>query len=862
MKNLFLSFCITLVVCSLKSHAQSGNSTQLPSKADTAAKTTINGTIINASTGKPLPYIDIRIPGTGFGTTSNQYGKYEITVNGNHNHIQFSLMGFASQVLSFKLGGTRVINVKMKVADNQLNEVKITSVKRKRYRNKGNPAVELIRKVIAHKMQNQPGNNDYLQYDQYDRIVFSIANLSDKFLNGNFFRRYKFLLDTTLDIDSSKLVKLPVYMSEKNYTYYLRKKPEKNIGILKAHKQINISNLIDSAGLDIYLNRIYGDNIDIYTNNIFVLTNQFLSPIADHSPDFYKFFLGDTVLVGGKKLVTLNFTPRVKGDLLFEGHMLIALDSSYAITSMDMGINKRINLNFIQNFHLHQEFELYPDGRYYLKKNNVKADFGIVKNMKLRFIGERTMFLQHYLVNHPMPDAFYAGKELQDAADSGLKDKRYWEKHRADTLTKKEAGIYTNFDSLNTMPSYKRALWITKTLIGGYADLGPVELGPDEALYSFNNLEGTRLSLGARTTPEFNQNIYLEGYGAYGFTDKVFKYYLNGAYSFNKTPPYKFPNNYLKISYQYDTDIPGINFLIAQTQSLFTSFDRFANKLWLYDRKFRFEYAKDEENHFSYDLAFLNWTQQPADQLVYQSQIQGSSHVNQLTTSEFDLTLRYAPHEQIFQGTEQRHTIPSKYPIFTTQFNFGVKGFANGSYNYQNLTANVYKRFYLSQLGYTDVTFQGGVVLGQVPFPFLSILPANQTYLYDPNTYNMMNFLEFVSDHYASLNITHCFSGFFLNKIPLLDRLNWREYLSLKILYGGLRNENNPAYNLSLYKFPVDASGAPLTFSLGNTPYIEAGVGIGNIFKLIRVDLIRRFNYLDHPNVGAYGLRFSFTPDL
>ena len=164
-----------------------------------------------------------------------------------------------------------------------------------------------------------------------------------------------------------------------------------------------------------------------------------------------------------------------------------------------------------------------------------------------------------------------------------------------------------------------------------------------------------------------------------------------------------------------------------------------------------------KKTHFSYNIAYFNWTQQTADQLVYQPQIQGSVPVAQLTTSEFDLTLRYAPHEQIFQGTEQRHTVPGKYPIFTTQFNFGVKGFLNGSYNYQNLTANIYKRFYLSQLGYTDVTFQGGVVLGQVPFPFLAILPANQTYLYDPNTYNMMNFLEFVSDHYAGINITHCF---------------------------------------------------------------------------------------------------------
>lgn len=860
MKYWPLYFCLFLSVCILKSNAQ--NSDPNISKADSLDNTSISGIVTSALSGKPLSYVSVNILGSSYGTTSDKSGKYEITVKGKYNQVQFSRMGYDPLVLSFKTGGAQVIDAKMKVASTQLAEVRITSAKKTRYRNKGNPAVELIRKVIAHKINNQPGNNDYLQYDEYDRITFSLANLSNKFLNGSFFHKYKFLLDTTLDIDSSKLIRLPVYMSEKNYKFYYRKNPEKSIHVLLAQKQINIGNLIDSAGLDIYLNRIYGDNIDLYSNNIFVLTNQFLSPIADHSPDFYKFFIVDTTLVNGKKMVSMSFTPRNRGDLLFEGRLLIALDSTYAVTSVDMGINNRINLNFIQNFHLRQDFERYPDGRYYLKKNDVKADFGILQNIKLRLLGERITFLQHYLPNHPMPGAFYSGKDLQVSADSGRSDKFYWEKHRSDTLSKKEASIYANFDSLNTMPSYRRAIWLTRTVTGGYANLGPVELGPDEAIYSFNNLEGSRISLGGRTTPEFNKNLYLEGYGAYGFKDHGFKYYFNAAYSFNKTPPYKFPNDYLKVSYQYDTDIPGINFLIAQTQSLFTSFDRFTNNLWLYDRKFRFEYAKDEENHFSYDIGFLNWIQQPADQLIYQPQTASSARISQLTTSEVDIGLRYAPHEQIFQGTELRHTIPSKYPIITAQFNFGIKGLVNGSYNYQNLSANIYKRFYLSQLGYTDVTVEGGVVLGQVPFPLLAILPANQTYLYDPNTYNMMNFLEFVSDHYAGINVTHCFSGFFLNKIPLLDRLKWREFLSFKILYGGLRSENNPAYNPALYKFPVETSGAPLTYGLGNTPYIEAGVGIGNIFKLIRVDLIRRFTYLDHANAGAYGLRFSFTPDL
>jgi hypothetical protein len=209
-----------------------------------------------------------------------------------------------------------------------------------------------------------------------------------------------------------------------------------------------------------------------------------------------------------------------------------------------------------------------------------------------------------------------------------------------------------------------------------------------------------------------------------------------------------------------------------------------------------------------------------------------------------------------------RRTIPGKHPIFTLQGNYGMKGLLGTPYNYLNLSATVYKRFYLSQAGYSDVTLSGGTVLGQVPFPLLSILPANQTYLYEKNAYNMMNFMEFVSDKYVGLNITHNFDGFLLNKIPLIQKLKLRESISLKVLYGGLRKENNPAYNSNSYQFPVNANGMNTTYALGSTPYIEAGIGIGNIFKLIKVSAIKRFTYLHHPGTAPVGIRFSFTPDL
>jgi len=226
------------------------------------------------------------------------------------------------------------------------------------------------------------------------------------------------------------------------------------------------------------------------------------------------------------------------------------------------------------------------------------------------------------------------------------------------------------------------------------------------------------------------------------------------------------------------------------------------------------------------------------------------------------LELRYAPHETFYQGKLYRVPIIDRYPIFTLRYDQGIKGFFGGGYTYQSLTGNINKRFYLSQLGYSDVVVEGNYIFGKAPFPLLDIHHANQTYSLQLNSYNLMNFQEFVSDHYASINIDHDFNGFFFNKIPLIKKLKLRELIDFKGLWGGVRSQNNPANDPSLLRFPVSSPGVPITYSLNNGPYIEGSVGIGNIFKLVRVDLVRRFSYLNNPDVSKWGVRARIKFDF
>lgn len=823
--------------------------------------TSISGHIVDDVSGLPLPYISITFTGSTFGTTTDKQGNFDLKAPGAFSHVTFSYVGYQSVTKSIKPGESNILLVRLHSRQTQLKEVSVKSGKKQRYRNKGNPAVELIQEVIDHKEQNRMEAADYYQYDQYERIGLSLFHLSPRFVNSNFFSKYRFMIDSTLQVDGVKESSLPVYFSEKLFQQYYRKKPEKSIQVLNAQKEVNLIKFIDTVGLDLYLNRLYGNTIDLYANNIFIISNQFLSPIADHSPDFYKFFITDTIQTAKGKLIAVSFTPRNKGDLLFEGHLLVSMDGNYAVESCELDVNKQININFMRSLKIKLDFNQFPGGRYYLKKSDVIADFGLSRNRGSGVYGERTVIYDNYKLNTPQPASFYNGKSLQMAPNSNKPDTAYWKQHRSDSLTTQQANLYAHINRLESMPSFKRLTWIASTLTGGYADVGPVQIGPIGSFFSFDNQEGARFQLGGRTTPKFNSSVYLQGYAAYGTKDKEFKYNLSTYFSLNKTAPYRFPNNYFKISYLYDVDLPGQTYAITNQQAALTSFHTGSTDYWIYSRILSVAYVKDLENHFTYNLAVRNWNQRAAGTLLFQSN-NDNSIIHDLSTTELQVSLRYAPHEQIIQGTEQRHTIPNKYPIFNLQINHGFTGVLNSAYTYNNISANIYKRFYLSQLGYTDVTLLGNLITGKVPFPLLNIPPANQSLGYDPSAYNKMNYLEFVSDHYVGINLTQSFNGFFLNKIPLIEHLKWREFLSFNAIYGGLRDENNPVFSNNLYKFPTGSGSVNGTYALGNVPYMEAGAGIGNIFKLLRVDVIRRFNYLDHPGITLYGIKFSITPDF
>ncbi|ANI90471.1 hypothetical protein A9P82_14960 [Arachidicoccus ginsenosidimutans] len=823
----------------------------------------IRGTVVDSATRAPIANVSVYFKGSG-GVRTDSSGHYSLIASQKfltNTHLEFSYIGYKTSSLNINFNvAEQEVNMALNADSRSLQDVTVGNTKRK-YRNKGNPAVELIRQVIAHRDENRMNSYEYAQYSEYDKMVMSISNFSEKIKDSKFMQKYKFLLDNqdTTTVPGKSIV--PIYLDEVSSQNYYRKKPENSKKIITGHNTVDFGDFIDTKGITSWLKALYAD-VDIYDNNITLFTNQFLSPISNMAPTFYMFFLGDTVMIDGVKQVQLSFQPRNPQDMLFRGTMYVTLDGHYAVQRVRLYSPNGINFNFLRSMRIQLDFTRRNDGKYLLTKSDIVGDFGIFKK-GMGLYGERVVMYKDFDINKEIPSAIFKGSSeiVQDSAMN--QSSEFWAQNRFDTLTRAESLTYQNVDSLSHMKSFRNLMdWLT-FFLAGYKQVGPAEVGPANAFYSFNPVEGFRLRLGGRTTPRLSKRYYFEGYGAYGFKDKRWKYFGSATYSINNKSIYQFPQNYVRVSYQKETQIPGQQLQFVQENNFLLSFKRGNNDKWLYNNFFKIDYVKEFQNHFSWDLNYTYWKQFAAGTLAFLYPNQPVPPLSQqsITSSSINLTLRYAPHEIFYQGKIYRVPLLNQHPIFQLKYTAGFKGFLGGQYNYNNIDANIFKRFLLSQFGYADFTLAGGYMFGKLPYPLLQLPHANQTYAYQLQSYNLMNFLEFASDHYVSLMGDYYLNGFLFNKIPLLKKLKFREVVEGKVLYGGLRDENNPAKNPNQMLFPT-TNGLPSTFPLGKTPYVEGGFGIMNILKLIRIDYIHRFTYLNHPEIPTNGIRVLIVPNF
>jgi len=795
-------------------------------------KTKVYGTVTDVESREPLPFVNVTFQGSKIGATTDLDGYYELESYYGTDSLSASFVGYTRLTIAIKKDIAQEVNFKLSEASTDLPELIVIP-------NQINPAHPILKKVIANKHVNNREKLESYEYEVYNKMEFDINNLSNKFQKSKVFKKFDFIFD---NIDSTEgKPYLPILISESISQYHYQKNPKSHKETIKATRVSGV----DNASVSQFTGDMY-QQINVYENQLKLLGRDFISPIANYGLNYYKYYLIDSMNIDGYWCYELKYMPKRKGELTLDGTIWIH-DTTYAVKKIEGEMAKDANLNLVEELSITQTFQQVEDEVWMLTKDELFISFSLAKN-KTGFYGRKATHYSDFVINKPKLGEFYKGLDNIVVEDSvQLKSKEYWAAHRQDTLTEKEQGIYNMIDTLNNLPIIRSYTDIIKTIATGYKIMGKFELGPIYSLYSWNPIEGHRFSMGGRTSNDFSKSIEISGYAAYGLLDKEFKY--GGGTRFFIT---KKPRRLVKLVYKHDVEQIGLSSNSFNSANVVSSIARRnpLNKL-VFNTEYSASFEREWTAGLQSTLTLRNASISPLGITPFiktNTETSTLDSITNITTSEASLLIRYAHHEKHVSGEFDRVSLGSKHPILTLFYTYGIPNIINSEYEYHKLVFGYKHKFSLGIVGTTKYQFSVGKVWGNLPYPLLEVHPGNETWGYNEDAYNLMNINEFVSDEYISFNVHQHFGGIFLNKIPLLRKLKWREVVTFKGIYGRLQQKNTNLMALADY-----------TTTLTAKPYMELAAGIENIFSFLRVDAVWRLSYLSHEvdgiKVSPFGIR-------
>lgn len=804
--------------------------------------------------------------GKGVGSITDNDGNYKVETRKGWNKLTFSAVGYVTKVVNIIPGVTKNLNVRMRPDDIMLDEV-VVKPKREKYSRKNNPAVELMKKVIAHKKNNKLSENDYYQYNKYQKITMSLNDVTPEMLEKGMYKKMPFLKDQIELCEETNKFILPISVDETASQKIYRKHPKSEKTIIKGMSSTGVNELFATGDmLSTVLKDVFTD-VNIYDNDIRLLQYPFISPISSSDAiSFYKFYIMDTTFVDKDKCFHLTFVPNNSQDFGFTGHLYVLADSSYTVKKCTMNLPKKSGVNFVDNMDIIQEFEQLPNGEWVLKTDDMIVEMTLMKIMQGFQIRRTTRYSDYAFDELPQQLFKRKGAEIKEA-DAMMRGDDFWNQYRPVPLTQTESSMDMLVKRLEQMPGFKYVIFVLKAFIENFVETGTkdnpskVDIGPVNTMISNNYIDGLRLRMSAQTTANLNPHLFLKGYYAYGFKDHRSKYMGEVEYSFNKKEylPREFPKNSITFSYQYDVMSPTDKFLKTDKDNVFVSFKTSTVDQMSYVRNIALKYENETQFGLKTTVEVKHSTDEPTGGLAYITNDDQKTLVPEIQTMEASLAFRYAPGETFVNTKQRRIPVSFDAPVFTLSHTTGFKGVLGGEYNFNLTEVGLYKRFWFSSWGKIDMFVKGGAQWNKVPFPLLIMPAANLSYILQRETFNLINNMEFLNDRYASLDVSWDLNGKIFNRIPLLKKLKWREAIGFKMLYGHLTDKNNPMKHpgdSELFLFPT-RDGRPTSFVMDpKTPYMECSVGIHNIFKILHIDYVRRLNYLDHPDANKWGVRF------
>lgn len=739
-----------------------------------------------------------------------------------------------------------------------LDEV-VVKAKRQKYQKKGNPAYELMVELRKNKDRYDPTRVDDYSYDFHEKIVLG---LNDMVVTEESPRNLQFLKNYADTAANTFLPVILVSMKEKVGSRVFSANPKKdktiirsriNEGVDKAFDQDNINKMLEEAMRE----------VDIYKNDIVLMTHHFVSPLSNVAGDFYHYQIVDTVSFNGdsRKYVELTFAPVNPESFGFNGRLFVSTDSTRFIKKVFMRVPRVINLNYVDNIFISQEFEQDSLGNRHKVLDDLSLEIELIPGTQA-FYGRRTLGKKNFSYS-PRDDLRQYTDRLENIIEIDESQRKspnaLWNQLRIVPLSEAEKNIAGIHSAMRKVPIFYWGEKLIKIVAQGYVGTGlkgapsKFDLGPFNTLISYNTLEGVRLRVGGMTTAALSKHVFGRGYAAYGFRDHRWKYMLEAEYSFypKKLHSREFPMHSFRATHSYDVDMLGQHYLFTNADNVFLSLKREKSDLATYRRLSMLEYTLELTNNFSV-VAGLRHQIQYATRFVPFVNGYGAAepHFNQ---GVFFVKLRYAPGESFIQGRTVRMPVNMDAPVFQLTHEYGPKGFFGSAFTTNITEFSFQKRFWFSAFGYLEAILKAGKVWSQVQFPVLLWPNANLSYTIQPESYSLMNPMEFANDWYGALDMTYWMNGLIFNRIPFIKKAKLREVLTFKLLMGGLTDKNNPEFHDALYRFPYDSQ----THVMTRKPYMEIGAGIDNILTILRVDYVWRLTYRDLPCIDRSGLRVS-----
>ena len=805
-----------------------------------SAQTKVSGIVVDNS-NQPVPYANVVFKGSKTGVVSNEDGRFYIESPENYWALVVSFVGFPDKEVKLP----SLVNYNFKVVlkeGNSLKEVKIFAGKTSK---KNNPALDILRKIWERRRKNGLKMFKQYQYDKYEKVEFDMNTIDSAFMKSKIFKGMEFIFK---NIDTSRVTGktyLPIFINESLTEFYGDNETKKTKEILKANKNSGIGN---GDGVNVFIKDLYND-FDIYDNYLNLFDKSFTSPLSRTGIDVYNYVLADTAFIDNKWCYNIVFYPRRKNELTFKGDFWVN-DSTFAIKKINMAITKSANINWVKDIYLEQEFDVLNDSVFLPTRDYMMSDFALRKKEESKGVyGKRTTLYRNFKFNEKKPEKFY--KDEVRYIDNSVYNKSndYWEENRFEKLNKDEVKIYKMIDTLKTVKRFKQIYNLVSILGSGYIQFGHFDYGPIFSTIGYNEVEGVRLRAGGRTYFGPNDLWRLQGYTAYGFKDNKFKYGASGKWMIDKKNRIIISGGNRRDVEQIGASLTTTNDVLGRSYASSGLFTTGSNGKLTNINLSTLAIEIEPIRNLTFQLGFSYRTLESASdtfKLDYYSDNTFTTPKSQVKQSELNLQVEFTPKKKTIGYGVERRDIDSPYSRFFVNYSQGFKGFINSDFDYQKLQLYYKQPIIIGAIGRSNFTMELGKTFGKIPLGLMSIVPGNQTYFIIDNTFSNLNFYEFITDQYATFQWEHHFNGKIFGRIPGLRKLNLREIVGVKGVYGTVSEENKA----------INASG--LFYKAPERPYWEYSAGVGNIFKVFRIDFAWRANYRDLPDTSNFTIKGSF----